>query len=137
MTPQLFGLISERKRCSRCKRTLPIERFYRNRSSSQGDGRDAYCSNCKSKIQKTPAAMKASREARARHRQKYPERVIARRRVNDAIPDGRLARGPCEVCGSRKVEAHHDDYSKPLEVRWLCRRHHYDLHLAMKEQVAA
>ena len=41
-----------------------------------------------------------------------------------AVCRGVLKRGLCEVCGSPKVQAHHDDYSKPLEVRWLCVRHH-------------
>jgi len=31
---------------------------------------------------------------------------------------------PCEICGCEKSEAHHDDYSRPLDVRWLCRVHH-------------
>jgi len=31
---------------------------------------------------------------------------------------------PCEVCGSEDVERHHQDYSKPMLVRWLCRPHH-------------
>lgn len=35
---------------------------------------------------------------------------------------------PCEVCGSEIVDAHHDDYSKPLDVRWLCPLHHRRLH---------
>lgn len=44
-----------------------------------------------------------------------------------AIKRGHLVRGPCEhadrTCLGR-IEAHHDDYSKPLKVRWLCKRHH-------------
>jgi len=39
-----------------------------------------------------------------------------------------LERQPCEVCGARPAEAHHDDYSRPLEVRWLCKRHHAEHH---------
>lgn len=45
-----------------------------------------------------------------------------------AIKCGNLTSKPCEVCGERKVEGHHDDYDKPLEVRWLCRKHHAEWH---------
>lgn len=48
--------------------------------------------------------------------------------VHRAIRVGTLVRKPCEVCGAAKTDAHHDDYSKPLAVRWLCRRHHQQHH---------
>lgn len=48
----------------------------------------------------------------------------ARMLAHHARRRGELISQPCEVCGALKVEAHHDDYSKPLEVRWLCRPHH-------------
>lgn len=40
---------------------------------------------------------------------------------------GTLKRQPCEVCG-RKGEAHHEDYKKPLEIIWLCHKHHGEKH---------
>ena len=52
----------------------------------------------------------------------------ARIAVGNAIRDGRLFKQPCEVCNNPKVEAHHDDYTKPLAVRGLCKQHHEDLH---------
>jgi transcriptional regulator with XRE-family HTH domain len=58
---------------------------------------------------------------------------LAHRRVKKALVEGALTRpGACEVCGScvRRVEAHHDDYAKPLDVRWLCEKHHRQWHLA-------
>lgn len=59
-----------------------------------------------------------------RHRNANPDRYKARNRVFVEIRAGRLIKKPCEVCGILKVEAHHDDYSKPLDVRWLCKKHH-------------
>jgi hypothetical protein len=64
------------------------------------------------------------------------ERDVIRRKKNaahaavqTAIRDGRLVSGPCEVCDTTEnICAHHDDYEKPLDVRWLCREHHADLH---------
>lgn len=48
--------------------------------------------------------------------------------VEQAIKSGALIREPCEICGASRVDAHHDNYSKPLKVRWLCRGHHIKLH---------
>lgn len=59
---------------------------------------------------------------------------IANQRVCDAIRDGKMARQPCEECGKQNTHAHHDDYAKPLDVRWLCPRHHGALHAEMRRQ---
>lgn len=40
-----------------------------------------------------------------------------------ALNRGEIQRVPC-VCGSVEAEMHHEDYSKPLEVRWMCRECH-------------
>jgi ribosomal protein S27AE len=45
-----------------------------------------------------------------------------------AIKIESLKKEPCEVCGCEKVHAHHDDYDKPLNVRWLCTIHHNEWH---------
>jgi len=58
----------------------------------------------------------------------YRLRKEAERLTRDAIKKGKLIPQPCEVCGSTGT-AHHDDYAKPLEVRWLCHRHHITHHL--------
>ena len=63
---------------------------------------------------------------------KYPDRTKARRAVRSAIEAGKLVRLPCEVCNALPVHAHHDDYSKPLAVRWLCRKHHDQFHAKAK-----
>jgi ribosomal protein S27AE len=55
---------------------------------------------------------------------------IARWLVNRALKCGRLQKKPCERCGAHASQAHHDDYSNPLDVRWLCAKHHADEHRA-------
>jgi len=48
--------------------------------------------------------------------------------LQTAVKTGKVLREPCVVCGEIKVEGHHFDYTKPLEVIWLCRLHHKRLH---------
>ncbi len=48
--------------------------------------------------------------------------------VQRALVSGALEKQGCEVCGSETVDAPHDRYDEPLNVRWLCRRHHVRLH---------
>ena len=55
-------------------------------------------------------------------------KIAARDEVRKARLRGDLVPQPCEVCGIQPTHAHHDDYTKPLEVRWFCRRHHGELH---------
>jgi hypothetical protein len=60
-------------------------------------------------------------------------RFEARWQVGRALTSGRLSRLPCEVCGATNAQAHHDDYSQPLSVRWLCRTHHIEHHVAARK----
>lgn len=57
---------------------------------------------------------------------------MARIDVKNALTTGKIVKLPCQVCGEIKVEAHHTDYSKPLEVEWLCRKHHLEVHKQAK-----
>ena len=63
-----------------------------------------------------------------RQMERYPKRVNARKKVYEAIQSGRLVRKPCTICGSPNTQAHHEDYNKPLEVIWLCPKHHREAH---------
>lgn len=67
------------------------------------------------------------RESTKKHRKKYPEKYKARMAVSNAVRDKRLIKLPCCVCGDVKSTAHHEDYSKPLEVVWVCLKHHKEL----------
>jgi hypothetical protein len=65
------------------------------------------------------------------YRQAHPDRYAAHCAVNNAVQSGKLIKEPCEECGTTEtVQAHHDDYSQPLYVRWLCVAHHTEVHTA-------
>jgi hypothetical protein len=83
------------------------------------------------------------RQRRAERAREYladPEHAFknrVRRATRHAIAAGAIKVQPCEVCGETKVDAHHDDYSKPLEVRFLCRYHHTQHHKAERSKSLA
>lgn len=83
-------------------------------------GKKAYSSS--------PGGRVSHQAALRRQIEKHPDKYKARVAVGNAVRDGRLQRNPCEVCGDPKSEAHHEDYSKPLNVRWLCNKHHHATH---------
>ena len=136
---------AELKRCFKCERWLPVDDFYQH--PQMGDGRLGKCKDCTKRDVTKHRADNAERireydrnrsrePERARHlaeRSKRwatmnPERRRAGTMVGNAVRDGRLIRGRCEVCGSSKSQGHHRDYTKPLEVMWLCAIHHSEWH---------
>jgi hypothetical protein len=74
----------------------------------------------------------ALRKARNAYQREYSKidsiKKKARKQVYVEVRAGRIIKQSCEECRIKKTEAHHDDYSKPLEVRWLCKRHHVAAH---------
>ena len=83
-------------------------------------------------------ALKASRSvvSNRKHRDKYPEKYAAKSAVRNAIRAGTLSRpSTCSKCGNGGlIHGHHEDYSKPLDVIWLCRPCHTALHVAKREE---
>lgn len=83
------------------------------------------------KRRKSPGVVVVPQPAKAQgKRKKYvvyselnPEQKLkanARSHAVTALRRGQLQRAPCEKCGAALAQMHHDDYSKPLQVRWLC-----------------
>ena len=150
------------KYCFRCERELPLEQFYQHKGMA--DGLLNKCKDCtkrdsrKQYVQKTNEPdwvllerkrqrlkEKAARDQGRRKKRKdnkaqkawiirNPQKRKAHSAVSNAIRDGRLSKQPCEKCGDEKVEAHHDDYSKPLNVRWFCLKHHNEYHTKLREE---
>ena len=130
MTPPSALTIA--KLCGHCGATKPLADFRRN-----GKGWQSWCRNCHrdndAKRAKTPKRLRWSqkyerglkrRVADKRRRQRTSVKVNARNHLYRALRAGHVYRRPCEMCGSTNSVAHHDDYEKPLDVRWLCRRCH-------------
>lgn len=110
------------------------------KQAARGDYRCAACTSADSRAYRaknrsacrTPVSAEATRRRYERLRADPEKRakIDARTNARRAIREGRLFREPCEVCGAAEVHAHHDDYSQPLNVRWLCPAHHRDHHAA-------
>lgn len=81
---------------------------------------------------RTDAGRQSRKRDRLKRQRLSPEKIKARSDVSNAIRLGKLTRQPCEVCSVNEVEAHHDDYAKTLDVRWLCKSHHNQLHQSSK-----
>jgi ribosomal protein S27AE len=98
--------------------------------------RERRLAQCKS-YNKTPTGKALRQESYKRTRERHPEKYAARQAVLIALRAGRLVKQPCERCGEVKVQAHHDDYTRQLDVRWLCQPCHIEHHKEEKARRAA
>lgn len=131
------------KRCKRCNKLKSKDNFYKYKKAT--DGLNYYCKDCikervyenrkirpehyrnyqKEHVNKNKEKY---RDAVKRYYKQNKYKVICWVEFRKGVRRGLITRKPCEICGKEKVEAHHDDYNKPLEVRWLCVKHHNKVH---------
>ena len=67
-------------------------------------------------------------DARSLWKKRNPEKARAQKLLGHAIADGIVLKKVCHVCDCPKVHGHHWSYAKPLEVMWLCPKHHKETH---------
>ena len=120
--------------CRHCEQALPPEAFQVDRRV-QSDGRAAICKPCRK-------AYMEGRHTSGKCRPKDPIKERARWRVKDAVRYGRLAKPTrCQACQKEVprhlLDGHHHDYSRPLEVMWLCRVCHGAEALTWRPPIAA
>lgn len=83
---------------------------------------------------KQPQRKAMSRQNTIKWRNQHPDAYRAQTAVGNALRDGKLRKDPCAICGATShVHAHHTDYKKPLDVRWLCAKCHHRIHAAFPE----
>lgn len=87
-------------------------------------------------LAKTPKYRAIFKKSREKYNEANPEKHQAHIILNNAMSSGKIVRKPCEICGCSKSEGHHEDYSKPLEVVWLCRKCHKNHHKERRQNVA-
>lgn len=130
------------KKCSCCGAEKPPHDFQVRRASK--DGLTASCKAClkeRDRIRdQDPARIAAKKEyiqgkgkevanaCKRRWQEKNPKKRSVHILTGNAIRDGLIHKGCCEVCGVQDVVAHHKDYDKPFEITWLCSKHHEAWH---------
>lgn len=75
----------------------------------------------------TERGKQAHNRATTNWMRKHPNRRAANLILGNAIKRGKIKALPCFVCGA-KAHAHHPDYDQPLDVVWLCPKHHKETH---------
>lgn len=149
------------KKCKKCEVIKNNEEFNRWYKKTGTVGLRSYCKDCDCEINKKyreenkeklnnkrrertgantrgliidPLRKKRNEDV-YRSQRKYPEKRAARVFLNSYIKIGKIVRpSECEKCLRKcKVEGHHEDYSKPLEVKWVCKRCHSDIHFKIEK----
>ena len=125
----------------------PLDDFYKH--PKMGDGHLGKCKECAKKdtmenklrnyeyyrkydIERsnTPRRIELRKETTERYRHEYPDKINACQKARRARIKGLITPpNSCPSCGyGGKLIMHHPDYSKPLEVEWMCQRCHKRLH---------
>ena len=110
------------------KTNYELIRSYEKKSSSRAGVAEAKKEYRKSERGKDSRA-KGVKKWRARN----PLKAEAHWKLNEAIRWGRILKQPCIICGNEKSQAHHEDYSLPLDVVWYCHTHHVARHKELRE----
>jgi hypothetical protein len=140
------------KKCITCGEGKELSEFYKH--SAMADGHLNKCIGCcrayaRQRRLEKPERVRSIDRNRSRkparrsdaivkqrdQRRRNPEKERARRAVSYAVKVGKLVRPEKCACGSDdRIEAHHEDYSRPLDVEWLCFRCHRTDHGQFQEK---
>lgn len=136
------------KLCAKCGEAKPETEFYSHPHTA--DRFMALCKECHKaaatrRRRTNPAVQEYDRARGSRmkpgyikeRREAFPEMYRAHTAVGNALRSGKLKREPCLFCeATENIHGHHRDYSKPLDVVWLCAKCHRRLHAVFPETAA-
>lgn len=129
--------ISDKDYCSRCHaKDVPLIKY--NTTKYISDSGDVtlhlykMCNKCNTarlkKWRNKPGKMKLVYQVTKAWSERNKEKTRAHSLLNYHLRKCHVQKLPCAICGNKKALAHHHDYSKPLDVVWLCRTHHAEEH---------
>ena len=129
------------KTCTKCHQEQDLVEFHKREDSL--DGYRNQCKNCirawdrqRNKLphrrerdkqrNKLLHRVKYHIEYTRKYRKMYPLRYIANTALNHAIRDGKIKKPKrCSECNKKTmIHGHHEDYTKPLDVIWVCQECH-------------
>lgn len=146
------------KKCFKCNETKKLNQFYRHKMMADGHlGKCKECTKldallnrnanlsyyreydrgrfmepqrveAREKYASSEAGKESRRLASVRWGRNNRHKRRAHLQLKRAIQKGLVERLPCSICGDPKSHGHHADYDKPLEVEWLCQKHHFSKH---------
>lgn len=89
----------------------------------------------KERLKKDPIAYKKMKVKNSEWVKRNRHKRNAHLKLSRAVLKGIVIRKfECEKCTSTiQVEAHHEDYEKPLEVIWLCSKCHHERHVELRK----
>jgi len=133
----------EIRTCSKCKleKENTLEFFTLLKFTQNGVYREYFsrrCRDCQNEYHRLkrqrPDVKKRQVQYVMKHQRKYKDdpvfklKLRARERLREQIRRGKIKRGDCSICDKPNAHAHHEDYTKALDVIWFCRQHHDAYH---------
>jgi hypothetical protein len=147
------------KTCFKCNKLLPVSDFYTHKEMANGHlGKCKVCTKydvsqrlelmkknplwvikererCRKKQEKyrllgvtSKLSKDKKNEISSRYKNKYPLKALAKNKCQ------RLKKQPCCICGNINGQRHHEDYTKPMDVIWLCSKHHAERHVQIRNE---
>lgn len=131
------------KKCFKCKVSKELNEFYVHKQMKDGHlNKCKLCARNDSRKHRSLNIEKIRNYDRSRgnrqsieyiknYKERYPKKYKAKIITNNAVRDGKITKlYYCTECRveNKRIYGHHDDYNKPLEVRWLCQACHKQWH---------